>query len=102
MVFLILPTVVFPVTIGSYLPNSLNDLIHDIVFEKIGIDMRITRVVKGVSYDAILSPFKEEGFKFSEKLFGIVPMVFLRKGTDRVVMPLRYLAVGTLFLSTFD
>ena len=102
LVFLLLPSIIFPITIGSYLPSSLNDLIHDVVLQKVGVDVKITKAIEGISYDAILSPFKEKGFKFSEKIFGVIPMVFLKEGTDKIIFPIRFLSIGSIFLSSFD
>ncbi len=102
VLILLIPIFAFSIRIGSYLPESLNEILMDILSRKVGIDVTIEKVTsEEVEYDMILSPFYHPGFKKVEKVFGIIPVVYV-KNSGPVVFPLNYISVSSILLSTID
>ncbi len=98
---IILAVTLFALKIGSYFPNSLNDILLDILQKQIP-DVSVERVTSGIlwRYDAILSPFSHKKFRRKESLFYIYPVVYKSPRSEKIVLPMRPVLMTSVFGAT--
>jgi len=91
----------FSTKIGSYFPDSLNNMLYKVIKKKIP-DVSIEKITPGTlwKYDAVLSPFQQKGFKRKESLLQMYPVVFKSPRSDKVVFPLKYAMIASILGAT--
>ena len=101
ILFIGLAVALFSLKIGSYFPNSLNDILNNILQKQIP-DVSIERITSGVlwRYDAVISPFSHKKFRRKESLFYIYPLVYKSPKSEKIAFPMRYVLMVSILGST--